>query len=286
MVGGASVVDATALYRLSPEARAAAERAAAEQAAERREADIDAAVQPYADGDPPEADGLGIDVTSLPPARAMLARFAAWLNATRAELDQLETGRARLLETLGVPALTAARIKELVESDTTRFLNWMAAGGAGLTIEAARSFERAELDRKLIQGEHQAEIARTALDRAEFKIDVLRKAVAALESRHEGFARDALIEHAAPLIADYEAAAARLSDTLRPLLSLGAVVGARGRFRDPMAPNTIDLHLPGFAGVRPAIAIDEADLRKESALWRTRVSALMRDPGAELDLTS
>lgn len=47
------------------------------------------------DGEPP--DDIEVNTESLPPQRARLMRFCAWLDAKRADLDSMEAGRATYL---------------------------------------------------------------------------------------------------------------------------------------------------------------------------------------------
>ena len=125
----------------------------------------------FREAEPPSAEELGIDVTDLQPKRARLVRFVAWLDRCRQELQTLENGRAAFLEALGVPAVTEARLRKLIEADTSNFLAWMRAGGTGTTKKQARTFERQRLEQQLANDRHTAEVSRAALDQIETDID-------------------------------------------------------------------------------------------------------------------
>ena len=71
--------------RRRQEAQQQAEAAAAKEYAD----SLHARTTTWREDDPPSAEELNIDVTGLSEARSMLVRFAAWLTATKAELDRL-----------------------------------------------------------------------------------------------------------------------------------------------------------------------------------------------------
>jgi hypothetical protein len=85
--------------------------------------------------EPPSAADLGIEikVRNLPPARARLARFAAWLAALKAELSAAEQGRAQFLRELDVPAVTEDTLRNWsrrINRSSCRGCSGVAASGA------------------------------------------------------------------------------------------------------------------------------------------------------------
>jgi hypothetical protein len=178
------------------------------------------------DQEPPDAEALGIasKVRSLPPARARLCRFQAWIASLKAELEQAEAGRARFLQQMEVPAVTDASLQALVAEDKQGFVKWLLRGGS-VTRQHTREFEHQFLQAKLKVNTYDAQIARDGLPEVEFRIDVLHHQIEILEERHEQFVHTALIEHAQAAAQKYQAAIAALEDAIAPLLGLASVAG-------------------------------------------------------------
>jgi hypothetical protein len=205
-----------------------------------------AAASPWEAAEPPGAEELGVDVAGLPPARARLARFIAWIERTRRELQDMTDGRARLLEEAGVPAVTEKKIRELVDNDTMGLVSWMRAGAKAPSEREIRKFERAQLEEKLKGDRHAAEVARAALDAIEVEIEGKRRQLTELEGRREDFAADAVLEHADAVGAAYLLKVDELRDLLGRLNGLAVVLRNYRRYRPSGGPAETPIPLPSF----------------------------------------
>ncbi|HLG85979.1 MAG TPA: hypothetical protein VKZ79_02160 [Alphaproteobacteria bacterium] len=249
----------------------------------------DDAAHSYAQGEPPAAEVLGIDIAGLSPQRARLVRFIGWMTQTRGELDELEDGRARFLEALGVPAVTRQKIDELIASDATGLVAWMKTGAMGITPRQVHSFERQQLEAKLKDDTHKAEVAKAALRTIEREIVQKKRQVEELEARRRDFVFDVLIEEADRLGRTYLERIEQLRATLTPLVALGEVVGLYRDYRAAGALPEVEIRLPRFglpalanAGARhgTALKIDAETVRGAARRWRSLAEAWAKDPRA------
>src|SRR5947209_3485090 len=99
------------------------DRAEAEAADAERQAEIAAAqaaaeavevAELFYSGEPP--DDVEADTEGLPPQRARLVRFAAWLGHLEQQLADLERGREAYLESMGAPTLTQSKLDALISA--------------------------------------------------------------------------------------------------------------------------------------------------------------------------
>jgi hypothetical protein len=266
---------------------------------------IDAATEPYETMEPPEAAELAIEVDNLPPMRARLVRFAAWVSGLQKRLSDLEQGRGAFLKSIGVPTLTEKAIDDLIAKDKTRFLQWLQEG-ARLAKPVARAFEREQLQEKLKADTHECEVARSALAQAEDEIEVLHRQIATLEKRRAKFVNAALIEHANTVGAEYVAAIAVLTDKLASLLGLASVAGWAGgvegderfyrtfatdvsfeavalpRFGLSTVPGSFDATNHVWSGTgRPAIEVPRDRVRESAKPWKQLADLWTKDARAE-----
>ena len=150
------------------------------------------AAQTIRDAEPPE---IAAALTNgLSPMRARLVRFVAWVESLQAEHDLLVAGREQYLTSMGIAPATAASLAALIKADKTGLIEAMSQGGKGLSQHQLRSHERARLEAKLVNDQHQAEISKAALVEVEAKIDALEKQIETVRSRHKSFVADALAE--------------------------------------------------------------------------------------------
>ena len=82
-------------------------------------------------GEPP--DVVEADTEGLPPMRARLVRFFAWLAALRADRERKETGRHAFLRSMNAPVVTEAEITELVASDKMSWIRHILSLGSSPT---------------------------------------------------------------------------------------------------------------------------------------------------------
>ena len=163
----------------------------------------------------------------LSPKRAELARFLEWRRRTENEIDGLEEAHHRAIEALGGEATTKKKIDALIEADVNEVLRF-ALDGQQITAKKLRAFERKQLEQKLKDDKHAAQVASKTLGQIEHQIDVKKIGLDFLHNRSERFAKSALVE------------AARESDLgKRYLQKIGETVGA-GLWprRSPMPPCT------------------------------------------------
>jgi hypothetical protein len=280
------------------EAREIAARTAAEEAAEeKRQAEAEA----FRTAEPPSAEDLGCDVSGLPAHRARLVRFISWREVTRKRLADLEAGRARFLEQLGVPAQTEAKLRALISEDKSRLLAWMTGGAAADLRPKAREFERAELERRLNEDTHEAEVTRAAIAEADAEIERLGLQLGVLEKRHREFVETALIGEAGTLGAEYGALVARMNEIVTALFGLNAAIGIRAALRGEYASNSVATALPGFnlpgvPGNRlgdtvmpgsptvPMLKVTEREAAAAATPWREAMRRLSENPRAAIEV--
>lgn len=269
------------------ENRAEAEaRLIAEQEAAQAEyaASIYARTEGYRTGDPPSAEALGVDVAGLPPSRAALIRFAAWVAAVTSELEALERGRDEFARQIGVPAVTQAELDALIEKDKSGFLSWLRSGANKSERPELEAYKREQLQARLAGEGHEATVARDAVAEVERLIETTTKGVEILKGRHARFARAVLVEDAkANLLTEYRQSADRLQAIVRELQGLAHIAGDIGGFvPGAYRPDTFEVKLPAFGGVRPNFDITPDITENAARPWRTMVKALVADPRAPI----
>lgn len=228
---------------------------------------------------------------SLPEARADLADFAAWQAATAASLAAARAARPKLLGMFGVPAATEAAIADLVEADAVGVREWLRGLVSGLSpadVEAfdpakldLRSFERAQLETKLANDRHRAEVARTSLDELETETEILEAAVARLAERKPVFVKAAAVAETDAVARRYYEAAHEMAAAFRVLLAaVGGTASAREItvpvFDTPFFRETIAAGGGSREGFK--FGFGPVELRKAGAPWRALADALDADP--------
>ena len=98
----------------------------------------------------------------LSPKRAELARLLEWRRRTVTEIEHLEESHHRAVEALGGERTTKKKIDALLEADVAEVLKF-ALGGEAITTKKLRAFERHQLEQKLKDDKHAAEVASTTL---------------------------------------------------------------------------------------------------------------------------
>ena len=131
----------------------------------------------------------------LSPKRAELARFLEWRRRTENEIEALEEAHHRAIEALGGEATTKKKIDALIEADVNEVLRF-ALDGQQITAKKLRAFERKQLEQKLKDDRHAAQVASKTLGQIEHQIDVKKIGLDFLDNRTERFAKSALVEAA------------------------------------------------------------------------------------------
>ena len=131
----------------------------------------------------------------LSPKRAELARFLEWRRRTENEIEVLEEAHHRAIEALGGEATTKRKIDALIEADVNEVLRF-ALDGQQITAKKLRAFERKQLEQKLKDDKHAAQVASKTLGQIEHQIDVKKIGLDFLDSRTERFVKSAVVEAA------------------------------------------------------------------------------------------
>ena len=134
----------------------------------------------------------------LSPKRAELARFLEWQRRTQNEIEVLEEAHHRAVEALGGEATTKRKIDALIEADVNEVLRF-ALDGQQITPKTLRAFERKQLEQKLKDDKHAAEVASQTLGQIEHQIEAKKIGLDFLDNRTERFVKSALVEAWPPL---------------------------------------------------------------------------------------
>jgi hypothetical protein len=109
--------------------------------------------------------------SGLSPKRAELAPFLEWQRRTVAELEHLKVAHHRAIEALGGETVTRKKIDHLFKEDVGAVLKFV-LGGEVITEAKLRSFERRQLEKKLADDRHAAQVATESLRHIEREIAV------------------------------------------------------------------------------------------------------------------
>ena len=104
----------------------------------------------------------------LSPMRAELARLLEWRRRTANEIEALEEAHYRAIEALGGEATTKKKIDALIEADVNEVLRF-ALDGQQITAKKLRAFERKQLEQKLRDDRHAAQVASRTLGRSSIR---------------------------------------------------------------------------------------------------------------------
>ena len=226
--------------------------------------------------------------SGLSPKRAELFRFIEWRRQTVAELEHLEEAHHRAVEALGGERTTKRKIDALIEADIGEVLKF-ALGGEAITATKLRAFERHQLEQKLKDDQHAAQVASQTLGQIEHQIDIKTRALRFLDNRFQRYVKSAVVEAAreSDLGDLYVQKIGELREVMMQLLGLGSFVGSTDRFyRD--IPNYAEFKvelpvfgLPALAGKNLTIAASKQDLETAASPWRELASQLAKNPKAE-----
>jgi hypothetical protein len=255
-----------------------------------RQTKLDEVYLELVEAEPPAASELGIDVSDLLPARAVLVRFSAWVSRLSSELSDLESQRVAYLKAMGVPAQMEAEIKALEEADRSGFLAWRKRGSPVMDRPAVRAFEREQLLEKLKADEWQAKVAIGELDRCEQEIAEKQKTIETIGGRRDGFVKAVAVEAAAPIALEVERLTRAIEAEYAKLLGLSQVVGG-DIYKSTQGGIDIDLpkfsvpRIPGEAvkwNEQPGVRLKAKDGSQAAGYWRSAMAMLADNPRAEL----
>jgi hypothetical protein len=221
----------------------------------------------------------------LSPKRAELARFIEWRRRTVAELEHLEEAHHRAVEALGGERTTKKKIDSLIEADIGEVLKF-ALGGEAITATKLRAFERHQLEQKLKDDQHAAQVASQTLGQIEHQIDVKARALRFLDNRFQRYVNSAVVEvvRESDLGERYLQKIGELREVMLQLLGLGSFVGSTDNFfRDIPNYAEFKVELPVFGmpapdGKKLTIAASKQDLEQAAAPWRELANQLAKTP--------
>jgi hypothetical protein len=214
-------------------------------------------------------------VKGMRPARAAYQNFLVFHRVKRDELRELEGSREKVLHTIAAPAAIEAERAGLIQRMSKRFLEFVAEIGLDAEQGEYELNDRRQLDRKLDNALHRADVARESLSKIDEKIQIARLQVNCLAGREKEFRNAALLEHVAAELGDqYLKQIEALRSTMHQLFGL----------RDQLGLSGIDrVELPTFGLAAPAkhkthvIARDRAT--NPSAQWDALVKSWQKSAG-------
>jgi hypothetical protein len=220
----------------------------------------------------------------LPPKRAELARFVEWHRRTVAEIERLKAAHHRAVEALGGETVTKKKIDALIEADVAEVLKF-ALGGEAVTSKKLRAFERHQLEQKLKDDKHAAEVASTTLQEIDREIGIKTVGLKFLKNRTDGFVKAALREvgHQSDLVDRYRETIDRLRALVTVMAGLTWYAGGGDGYRELQFQKW---GFPELADQNLAIGFDENSLNAAAAPWRQLACKLLNNPTAQVTLST
>jgi len=215
----------------------------------------------------------------LSPKRAELARFLEWRRRTLSEIEHLEEAHHRAVEALGSERTTKAKIDALLEADVAEVLKF-ALGGEAITPKKLRAFERHQLEQKLKDDKHAAEVASTTLQQIDREIGIKTRGLTFLENRTDSFVKAALSEvgHQSDLAERYLEKIDELHELMVLMAGLSRATGGGG-YCNIEFPK---FKFPALANQDLVIAFDEKALESAAEPWRKLGQQLVNNPTADI----
>jgi hypothetical protein len=228
----------------------------------------------------------------LSTKRAELARFLEWRRRTQSEIEVLEEAHHRAIEALGGEASTKKKIDALIEADINEVLRF-ALDGQQITPKTLRAFERKQLEQKLKDDKHAAEVAAQTLAQIERQIDVKKIGLGFLDSRTERFVKSAVVEAAreSDIGERYLQKISELREVWLQLIGLRSVVGTHDNFCHTAGYGLPGMemtyfNLPALTSKDFQISANEQTLDKAAAPWRALATELVNNPNADAKIAS
>jgi hypothetical protein len=215
----------------------------------------------------------------LSPKRAELARFLEWRRRTVAEIEHLEEAHHRAVEALGGERTTKAKIDALLNADVAEVLRF-ALGGEAITPKKLRAFERHQLEQKLKDGKHAAEVASKTLQEIDREIGIKTTGLGFLENRTDSFVKAALTEvgHQSDLAERYLQKIDELYDLMTAMAGVSWATGSDG-YCTVAFPR---FKFPALAHEDLVIEFDKKALDSAAEPWRKLGQQLVNNPTADI----
>jgi hypothetical protein len=224
-------------------------------------------------------DDVAADVSGLTPARAKLARHAAWISHVEAELARLTAGKARLETEIAKANAARDDLEARVNEDAASLVDRI-RGGLEWALSTFGGPQVLSLDARLVASRHHAAVASKALVATIEEIGRVEAVLARLRERKSAMVAGATREAAAGLFEDYAIASECLRESMIRLAALENFHGVERQGRVVAA-------LPDFDWTtgpdRPVVA-PAREIAKAKEVWARFAEALENDPRAPADL--
>jgi hypothetical protein len=239
-------------------------------------------LRPYSEGIPPASP----ESKELPAARAKLADYVAWLNATTAELDSLLEAEHRVKRIIDEPNESGRKLADTLKSEASRLIEAMGFLKEGTTA----SIEASAHERVLKAHEanqRNAQVAAAALPELQEQVRLKKSQVAALEKRRNEFLHPALVEIGDHLGHVLVKRISGLRDIVQQVGGLAAVVG--GGYGDGWGNRHSEptrLARPNLQSIKlcPDRAFEIKPDPESANWWRQTGETLMKNPKAHITL--
>jgi hypothetical protein len=167
-----------------------------------------------------------------------------------------------------------------------------ALDGEVITATKLRAFEQHQLEQRLKDDKHAAQVAAETLQQIEHQIGVKTLALRFLDNRFQRYVRSAVVEAAreSDLGERYLQKIGELREVMLQLLGLGSIVGSTDGFhfdRPSYAEFAIEFPhfgLPALVGKDLTISASEQQLEKAASPWQALATQLAKNPKAEAKL--
>jgi hypothetical protein len=239
-------------------------------------------LRPYTEGMPPASP----ESKGLPAARAKLADYVAWLNATTTEFDSLLEAEHRVKRIIDEPNESGRKVTDTLKSEASRLIEAMGFLKEGTTAEVEAS-AHARVLKAHEANQRNAQVATAALPELHERIRVKKSQVAALEKRRKEFLHPALVEMGDSLGQVLVKRISDLRDIVQQVSGLAAVVG--GGYGDGWTnrhSEPIKLARPNFQSTKLCPdSVFEIKPDPESANWWRQIGeSLMKNPKVRITL--
>lgn len=171
----------------------------------------------------------------------------------------------------------------MLNADIAEVLKF-ALGGEAITSEKLRAFERHQLEQKLKDDKHAAEVASTTLKQIDREIGIKTIGLRFLDNRTDSFVKAALAEvgHQSDLAERYVEKIDELHDLMIAMAGLSWAT-SKGGYCDVEFPR---FKFPALVGEDLVIKFDEEALEDAATPWRKLARELVTNPSADVKMSA